>query len=384
MRRSAARSAALGGQRVRSRRPGAPAGTECLADHVDAPPELLRRLRQVAVADEDKGQQLAVGQRLVTRDGRLRRWDGFVATGAGAAAAERLMRANRLAELADELPGVATKRSRRATAQRDRGARRDGAMSRGRGRSANAALAAERDAREAARAIDAAAAALERIEAQRAASSSGRRTSIRCSKRRAKRSRRPSASLAALPDPAALEQDVEAARGRAAKRRHGSRGQARRSRDQGARDGRRPRAVSAAGARAGGMAQAAGRCRAAPGRPPSSGRSSRPPNARELEQEPAELDARIARARAVPTTRARCGSAKRRRPSARPRKRRRRGARWCQPPMSAPPTPASAAPRAAARAEAQQARSAEFARASVEQVRVRPAATAREARLRCR
>src|SRR5204862_264579 len=66
--------------------------------------ELHRRLKQVAVAEEDEGQLLAVGQRLVTRDGRLRRWDGFVATGSGAAAAERLIRANRHAQLAAELP----------------------------------------------------------------------------------------------------------------------------------------------------------------------------------------------------------------------------------------------------------------------------------------
>src|SRR6185369_6077420 len=72
--------------------PALPSGLECLADHVTAPSELARRLKQVAVADEDSGQQLAVGQRLVTRDGLLRRWDGFVATGVGAAAAERLLR----------------------------------------------------------------------------------------------------------------------------------------------------------------------------------------------------------------------------------------------------------------------------------------------------
>ncbi|MEA3081481.1 MAG: chromosome segregation protein, partial [Sphingomonadales bacterium] len=86
--------------------PPLPAGSECLADHASAPKELLRRLKQVAVADEDGGQPLAVGQRLVTLDGRLRRWDGFVATGVGAAAAERLVRANRLTQLAAELPVV--------------------------------------------------------------------------------------------------------------------------------------------------------------------------------------------------------------------------------------------------------------------------------------
>jgi chromosome segregation protein len=83
--------------------PPLPPGADCLANHVQAPPELLRRLRQVAVADRDHGQELAVGQRLVTRDGKMRRWDGFVAAGAGAAAAERLVRANRLAALAEEL-----------------------------------------------------------------------------------------------------------------------------------------------------------------------------------------------------------------------------------------------------------------------------------------
>src|SRR5207253_6174336 len=83
--------------------PALPRGTERLADHVTVPAQLARRLNQVAVAEDDSGQPLAVGQRLVTRDGRMRRWDGFVAIGAGAAGAERLLRANRLAELAAEL-----------------------------------------------------------------------------------------------------------------------------------------------------------------------------------------------------------------------------------------------------------------------------------------
>ena len=79
--------------------PPLPFGTESLSDHVQAPAELARRLCQIAVADADIGQTLAVGQRLVTRDGRLRRWDGYISTGDGAAAAERLQRINRLAEI---------------------------------------------------------------------------------------------------------------------------------------------------------------------------------------------------------------------------------------------------------------------------------------------
>src|SRR5204862_1047099 len=131
--------------------PVLPAGIDCLADHVTAPPELLRRLKQVAVVDEDTDQPLAVGQRLVTLGGRLRRWDGFVAEGSGAAAAERLLRANRRAQLAAELPAfegaVET-----ASAERDRVL---GDMDRCRKKAEAArttALAAERDAREAARA----------------------------------------------------------------------------------------------------------------------------------------------------------------------------------------------------------------------------------------
>ena len=84
--------------------PALAARLEPLIDHVRAPAQLLRRLRQIGVVDEDEGQQLAVGQRLVTRDGVLRRWDGFVSTGSGAAAAERLIRANRLADLNKQLP----------------------------------------------------------------------------------------------------------------------------------------------------------------------------------------------------------------------------------------------------------------------------------------
>ena len=84
------------GAAMGDRDPPLPMGCERLADHVTAPDELKRRLSQIAVAQEDEGQALAVGQRLVTRDGRLRRWDGFVALEGGLAAAERLVRLNRL------------------------------------------------------------------------------------------------------------------------------------------------------------------------------------------------------------------------------------------------------------------------------------------------
>ncbi|MFL6762979.1 MAG: chromosome segregation SMC family protein [Sphingomicrobium sp.] len=195
--------------------PVLPAGTESLADHARAPAELMRRLKQVAVAEEDTGQPLAVGQRLVTREGRLRRWDGFVAVGGGAAAAERLLRANRLSQLADELPGleqaVATANDERAQAlERMEQCRRGTEQAR------TAALTAERDSRDATRAIDAAVAALERIEAQRAslAQRQGDLDPVLEASREAVTAAE--RSLAALPDPAALEHEVEAARTTAA------------------------------------------------------------------------------------------------------------------------------------------------------------------------
>src|SRR5690348_8863379 len=189
------------GSEKQARDPSLPAGTECLADHVRAPAELARRLAQIAVVDADEGQVLSVGQRLVTRDGVMRRWDGFVTKGAGAAAAERLLRANRLAPLADAPPGL-------QQAVEGTAAERDEAlvdMDRCRvaaEQARQAALGAERDAREAARAIDAAAAALERIEAQRSgltqrlADLEPVLTAARDAVRAAER------SLAALPDPA--------------------------------------------------------------------------------------------------------------------------------------------------------------------------------------
>ncbi|MCU0728712.1 MAG: chromosome segregation protein SMC [Sphingopyxis sp.] len=95
------------GAAVDANDPPLPAGTTALADHVDAPPPLARRLAQIAVTDTDSGQPLALGQRLVTVGGALRRWDGFVSHGDGAATAERLARTNRLSAITAQIPTVA-------------------------------------------------------------------------------------------------------------------------------------------------------------------------------------------------------------------------------------------------------------------------------------
>ncbi len=86
--------------------PAMPPGATPLTEYVSAPIELARRLAQIGVVDVDGGHGLAVGQRLVTRDGQMRRWDGFVASGDGAAAAERLERVNRLAVIEAALPAA--------------------------------------------------------------------------------------------------------------------------------------------------------------------------------------------------------------------------------------------------------------------------------------
>ncbi len=80
---------------------------DSLADHVRAcPPQLAARLALVHVAEADDGRTLGPGEWLVTRDGMLRRWDGFIARGEGAAEAARLEADNRLADLELRLPAL--------------------------------------------------------------------------------------------------------------------------------------------------------------------------------------------------------------------------------------------------------------------------------------
>ena len=86
---------------------GLPAEAEPLADMVQAPPALARRLTHIGIVAEADGARLAPalspGQRLVSREGGLWRWDGFtVRAGAQTTAAARLRQRNRLNEIREQ------------------------------------------------------------------------------------------------------------------------------------------------------------------------------------------------------------------------------------------------------------------------------------------
>ena len=88
--------------------PALPDGVEPLARYVKAPNQLARRLAQIGVVERDAGIRLAgalkTGQRLVSREGDLWRWDGFVAAAhAPTGAARRLAQRSRFAEIDSEL-----------------------------------------------------------------------------------------------------------------------------------------------------------------------------------------------------------------------------------------------------------------------------------------
>ena len=88
---------------------GLPENIHRLSDFVRGPAALMRRLSQIGVVENDaQGQrlhgELEQGQRLVSTNGSLWRWDGYIAAaGAPTAAATRLAQRNRLDEMRNEL-----------------------------------------------------------------------------------------------------------------------------------------------------------------------------------------------------------------------------------------------------------------------------------------
>jgi len=86
-----------------------PAGAKALSDHVSAPPVLARRLSQIGIVTRDDAPRMQAalrpGQRLVSLEGDLWRWDGLRARAedAPSAAALRLRQINRLVSLKRDL-----------------------------------------------------------------------------------------------------------------------------------------------------------------------------------------------------------------------------------------------------------------------------------------
>ena len=98
-----------------------PDGAEPLADFTDAPDELTARLAQCGLVDAADGLRLmgklTIGQRLVSKQGHLWRWDGFVRTpDAPVSAAEHLEQKARLQAAKAELVPLEDERSAANTA----------------------------------------------------------------------------------------------------------------------------------------------------------------------------------------------------------------------------------------------------------------------------
>ncbi len=95
--------------------PALPEGSEPLSGHIGAPDVLARRLLQIGLVEAADGPRLQTllqpGQRLVSREGDLWRWDGFRAASddAPSAAAARLRQLNRQVQLKRDLEEFSAK-----------------------------------------------------------------------------------------------------------------------------------------------------------------------------------------------------------------------------------------------------------------------------------
>ncbi len=132
--------------------PDLPMGVESLANHVDAPPALARRLAQIGVVERTLGKALSAllkpGQRLVSLEGDLWRWDGFLsAAEAPTPAARRLVEKNRLGDLLREAEAARqTAETVKTEAARAQAATRDGANAEAAARQAVRSARATHDA----------------------------------------------------------------------------------------------------------------------------------------------------------------------------------------------------------------------------------------------
>jgi len=270
--------------------PALPAGAEALSAHVAAPALLARRLAQVGVVAAEIGDRvqadLAAGQRIVSREGDLWRWDGYRLRAADGPAATtlRLAQRNRLAELtaaraeADAAREQAAARAETAAEALAGASARESAAREAR-RAADLALA------EAARTLSRAEGEQERLRAGRATQADAltmrRRTLEEADAARAEAE----TAQSGLEDAGAARDAVEAARGRVDLARTAmlaARGEAEEIRREGAERQKRRAAIAEDRARWRDRATAAER------------------RIREVEERIAETETELAEARAAP------------------------------------------------------------------------------------
>ncbi len=104
--------------------PALPARVKSLAAFVEAPDALRRRLAQIGIVDATDGarlqKKLRAGQRLVSLDGDLWRWDGYVAAAHGVTpAGQRLAERNRLKDLLERAVASEAEAEAHAEAEAD-------------------------------------------------------------------------------------------------------------------------------------------------------------------------------------------------------------------------------------------------------------------------
>jgi chromosome segregation protein len=200
-----------------------PAEAEPLAPHVTGEARLARRLAQVGVVAAEAGEalqaRLAPGQRLVSREGDLWRWDGFRRRAADApaagAAARRLEQRNRLEALSAEQADAEAARAAAVAAHSEAGARLEtasGAEAAAR-RAAKAAAAREG---ESARALSRAEADAELLRAKRESTAERADAQARAAGEAGQAAEEAEAALATLGDGAEAEAALSAARETAA------------------------------------------------------------------------------------------------------------------------------------------------------------------------
>jgi chromosome segregation protein len=174
-----------------------PDGAAPLSQFVKAPELLARRLAQIGVVDQESGQDLQAklkpGQRLVSKEGDLWRWDGYrLKPGMAAAASARLIERGRLETLQNAAPEAevrasvaaseleAAKARAEAAAQKLKALRQEAKETQGRlGRAHDAIAAAEHEVQANSKRLGALAEALNRTqEALQETSEQGARAEV--------------------------------------------------------------------------------------------------------------------------------------------------------------------------------------------------------------